>query len=118
MAMGSEGKVILNGEMKQAMADCKSYRGKIEKLKGELEGIMKTLENGFRGKAADGLNHFYTNSIVEFFNSTFNQFLEMFDKEENGLFDAIQRAFLLDAEAIDPSLGESNRSLSQSGETQ
>ena len=120
MAMGSEGKVYLDGEMAKARTDCEAYRGQITTLMGELDGIITTLKSGFQGQAADGLDAFYQQTIVDFFGAgkTFDQFLGMFDKEGEGLFDAIQNAFLLGTEALDPSLGENNRSLSQSAEAQ
>ena len=118
MAMGSEEKVILDGEMAKAKSDCLEYRGQVAGLLNKLEGIMGTLAAGFQGEAAKGFNDYYTNTIVGFFDTTFDQFLGMFDKEGDGLFDAIQNAFLLGAEALDPSLGENNRSLGQSAGAQ
>ena len=44
---------------------------------------------------------------------TFDQFLSMFDKEGEGLFDSIEKA-LIKGEGLDPKLGENNRSLGQS----
>lgn len=116
MAMGSESKVVLDGEMQKAKQDCQTFRGEVASLMQELDGTISTLlASGFQGEAANGFKEFYDKNVVAFFaqGGTFDQYMGMFDKEGEGLFDIIEKTLMLGESALDPSLGENNRSLGQ-----
>lgn len=116
MAMGSESKVVLDGEMQKAKQDCQAFRGEVATLMGQLDTTVSTLlSSGFQGEAANGFKEFYDKNIVAFFaqGGTFDQYMGMFDKEGEGLFDTIEKTLMLGESALDPSLGENNRNLGQ-----
>lgn len=120
MAMGTNEKVVLDGEMQVAKQKCADYRAKISQLLGTLQSTVDSLlANGFTGEAADGFKEFYTKNIEAFFdaNATFDQYIGMFDKEGEGLFDSIEKALTV-GEGVDPSLGQNNKSMGQSDEGQ
>lgn len=120
MAMGTNDKVVLDNEMQTAKAKCADYRAKVSTLLGTLkETVDGLLAEGFKGEAADGFKHFYSNNVEEFFaaGKTFDQYLGMFDKEGDGLFDSIEKT-LIGGEGLDPSLGENNKSIGQPTEGQ
>ena len=81
--------------------------------------IQRSLSSGFQGDAADGFKEFYDKNIKAFFDDggTFDQYLAMFDKEGDGLFDSIEKT-LIGGEGLDPSLGENNRNVGQSSDGQ
>lgn len=116
MAMGSTSRVVLNDEMQKAKGVCVEYRTAIASLLAELENtVTDLLGSGFQGEAADGFKTFFDNNVKAFFaaNATFDQFIGMFDKEGDGLFDTIEKALVI-GEGLDPSLGNNNRSVGQS----
>ena len=116
MAMGSTNRVVLNDEMQKAKGVCAAFRATVATFTADLESTVNTLmSSGFQGDAADGSKEFYTNNVKTFLETggTFDQFLSMFDKEGEGLFDSIEKA-LIKGEGLDPKLGENNRSLGQS----
>lgn len=120
MAMGSESKVVLDSEMQKAKQDCQSFRSDVSTLMQELETVVNTLlASGFKGEAANGFQDFYKNNIVAFFaqGGSFDQFIGMFDKEGEGLFDIIEKT-LVGGEGLDPSLGDNNRNIGQSTDGQ
>jgi hypothetical protein len=114
--MGSTSRVVLNDEMQKAKGVCTEYRSSIAALVSELESTITTLlSSGFQGEAADGFKEFYEKSVKAFFadEGTFNKFIGMFDLEDSGLFDSIEKA-LVTGEGLDPTLGTNNRSVGQS----
>ena len=118
MAMGTTSRVALNDEMQKAKAECSSYRSTIASLLSELDStINNLLSSGFQGEAANGFLEFYKKNITAFFetDSTFDQFLGMFDKDEDGLFDCIEKSLTV-GEGVDPSLGDNNKSIGSSSE--
>ena len=118
MAMGSTSRVVLNDEMQKAKAACAAYRGTVANLVAALDGAVATLlSSGFQGEAANGFNDFYKNNVQSFFEAgkTFDKFLSMFDKDGEGLFDSIEKALVI-GEGLDPSLGQNNKSIGQSGD--
>ncbi len=120
MAMGSTSRVVLSDEMQKAKGVCADYRTSIASLVTELENTINTLlSTGFQGEAADGFKEFFTNNVKAFFETgaTFDQFLGMFDKEGDGLFDSIEKALVI-GEGLDPSLGTNNRSVGQGTATE
>lgn len=121
MAMGSTSRVVLNDEMQKAKADCAAFRTEVKTFMQELDSTVSTLlSSGFQGEAANGFKEFYDKNVAAFMgdNGTFDQYLAMFDKEGDGLFDSIEKT-LIGGEGLDPSLGENNRNLGQSdGQTQ
>ena len=121
MAMGSTSRVVLNDEMQKAKADCAAFRTEVKAFMQELDSTVTTLlSSGFQGEAANGFKEFYDKNVAAFMgdNGTFDQYLAMFDKEGDGLFDSIEKT-LIGGEGLDPSLGENNRNLGQSdGQTQ
>ncbi|MEE1125938.1 MAG: hypothetical protein U0L18_08370 [Acutalibacteraceae bacterium] len=115
MAMGSTSRVVLSDEMQKAKGVCNQYRAEVATLVSELESAIDSLlSTGFQGEAADGFKDFFNNNVKAFFASgaTFDQFLGMFDKEAEGLFDSIEKALVI-GEGLDPSLGTNNRSVGQ-----
>lgn len=120
MAMGSTSKVVINDEMQKAKRECQNFRTQMGTLAQELDTtINELLNSGFQGDAADGFKEFYEKNIKAFFegDGIFNQYLSMFDKEGEGLFDSIEKA-LIGGEGLDPSLGENNRNVGQSSDGQ
>lgn len=119
MAMGSESKVVLDNEMQTAKGDFATFRSEIAGLVGELDSVIATLLNGFKGEAADGFSEFYKKNVTDFFaaDGTFDQYMSMFDKEGEGLLDSIESA-LTGKEGLDPSLGDNNRNVGSSSEAQ
>ncbi len=119
MAMGSESKVVLDGEMQKAKQDCQEFRGQVASFVQELNGTISTLMAGFKGEAANGFQEFYDKNITAFFekDGSFDQFMGMFDKEGEGLFDTIEKT-LIGGEGLDPSLGDNNRNVGQSSDGQ
>jgi uncharacterized protein YukE len=120
MAMGANDRVALDGEMQAAKQVCADYRAKISTLLGQLEDTVNSLLNDdFKGEAADGFKDFYDKNVKAFFESgeTFDQYLGMFDKEGEGLFDSIEKALTV-GEGVDPSLGQNNKTIGQSTEGQ
>lgn len=119
MAMGSESKVVLDGEMQKAKQDCQAFRNEVATFMKDLDGTVSTLLNGFKGEAATGFKEFYDKNIVAFFaqGGSFDQFMGMFDKEGDGLFDVIEKT-LIGGEGLDPALGENNRNIGQSTDGQ
>jgi len=116
MAMGSTSRVVLNDEMQKAKADCAAFRAEVKAFMQDLDSTVSTLlSSGFQGDAANGFKEFYDKNIAAFMgdNGTFDQYLSMFDKEGEGLFDSIEKT-LIGGEGLDPSLGENNRNLGQS----
>lgn len=116
MAMGSTSRVVLNDEMQKAKSVCADFRATVATFTADLEGTVNTLmSSGFQGEAAEGFKEFYNNNVKAFLENggTFDQFLSMFDKDGEGLFDSIEKALVL-GEGLDPKLGENNRSLGQS----
>lgn len=115
MAMGSTSRVVLNDEMQKAKGVCTDFRSTVASFASDLDNTITTLLNsGFQGEAADGFKEFYDKNIAAFLatGGTFDQFLSMFDKEEEGLFDSIEKALII-GEGLDPSLGENNRNIGQ-----
>lgn len=120
MAMGSESKVVLDNEMQKAKQDCQTFRGEVASFVQELDATISTLlSSGFKGEAANGFRDFYNKNVVDFFanGGTFDQYIGMFDKDGEGLFDAIEKT-LIGSEGLDPSLGENNRNIGQSSDGQ
>ena len=115
MAMGTEAKVVLNNEMQEAKSICTEYRNKIDGLKGQLDSAVNELlkEDSFSGQAANGFKNFYQYNIVGFFTETFDKYIAMFDAQDSGLFDSIEKS-LVTGEGVDPALGENNNSIGQS----
>lgn len=121
MAMGSTSRVVLNDEMQKAKGVCSDFRSTVATFVSDLDNTITTLlSSGFQGEAADGFKEFYDKNVAAFFaaGGTFDQFLSMFDKEEEGLFDSIEKALVI-GEGLDPSLGENNRNVGQNnGQTE
>lgn len=118
MAMGTTERVVLNDEMQKAKSVCADFRGEVDSFYSELENTIQTLFNsGFQGEAADGFKEFFDKNVAAFFSpgGTFDQFMAMFDKEGEGIFDSIENA-LINQGGLDPSLGENNRNVGQSEE--
>lgn len=115
MAMGTEAKVVLNNEMQEAKSICTEYRNKIGGLKGQLDSAVNELlkEDSFSGQAANGFKNFYQKNIVGFFTETFDKYIAMFDAQDSGLFDSIEKS-LVTGEGVDPALAENNNSIGQS----
>lgn len=116
MAMGSTGRVVLSDEMQKAKAVCADFRATVTTFSSDLESTVNSLLSaGFQGDAADGFKEFYEKNVRTFLDAggTFDQFLSMFDKDGEGLFDSIEKALVL-GEGLDPKLGENNRSIGQS----
>ena len=115
MAMGSTERVVLNDEMQKAKSVCADFRSEVATFVSELESTIQTLFSaGFQGEAADGFKVFYDNNVAAFFaaGGTFDQFMSMFDKETDGLFDSIQNAFINQG-GLDPTLGQNNKNIGQ-----
>lgn len=111
--MGSEGQVVLNGEMQTAKAKFAAYRGTISGLVSELTDLVERIVNdGFSGQAGNGFKDFYTNNIQKFFEAgeTFDKYIGSFDAEATGMLDQIEKA-LINEGGLDPSLGENNRNV-------
>lgn len=120
MAMGSTSKVVISDEMQKAKTECQNFRAQVQTFYEDLEGtVTDLLSSGFQGEAADGFKAFFDDNIKAFFanGGTFDQYLGMFDKEGDGLFDSIEKT-LIGGEGLDPSLGENNRTVGQSTEGQ
>lgn len=120
MAMGSNGEVRIDNEMQKAKRDCQAFRTEVANFVKDLSETVDTLlSSGFQGEAAKGFQDFYNKNIVAFFASggSFDQFMGMFDKEGEGLFDVIEKT-LIGGEGLDPSLGENNRNVGQSTDGQ
>ena len=120
MAMGSTSKVVISDEMQKAKTECQNFRSQVKTFAQELDTTITTLlSSGFQGDAADGFKEFYDKNIKAFFydGGTFDQYLAMFDKEGDGLFDSIEKT-LIGGEGLDPSLGENNRNVGQSSDGQ
>ena len=120
MTMGSTSKVIISDEMQKAKTVCQDFRTQVQTFYEDLEGtVTDLLSSGFQGEAADGFKTFFDDNIKTFFanGGTFDQYLGMFDKEGEGLFDSIEKT-LIGGEGLDPSLGENNRTVGQSTEGQ
>jgi len=120
MAMGSISRVVIDNEMQKAKQDCQTFRTEVAAWFQELEGTVTSLLNsGFKGEAAEGFKAFFDNNVKAFFapGGAFDQFMGMFDKEGEGLFDAIQKT-LIGGEGLDPSLGENNRNIGKSSDGQ
>lgn len=120
MAMGSESKVVLDNEMQKAKQDCQAFRGEVATFMQDLDATINTLlTSGFKGEAANGFQDFYKNNIVAFFDQggSFDQFMGMFDKDGDGLFDIIEKT-LIGSEGLDPSLGDNNRNVGKSSDGQ
>lgn len=120
MAMGSTSKVVISDEMQKAKTECQNFRTQVQTFYEDLEGtVTDLLSSGFQGEAADGFKTFFDDNIKAFFanGGTFDQYLGMFDKEGDGLFDSIEKT-LIGGEGLDPSLGENNRTVGQSTEGQ
>lgn len=120
MAMGTESKVVIDNEMQKAKGDCQTFRTQVKTFVEQLDTTVSTLlSTGFKGEAADGFKVFYEKNIKAFFNDggTFDQYLGMFDKVDEGLFDTIERQ-LTGEGGIDPSLGENNKNIGQSSDGQ
>ena len=120
MAMGSTSKVVISDEMQKAKTECQNFRSQVKTFAQELDTTITTLlSSGFQGDAADGFKEFYDKNIKAFFDDrgTFDQYLAMFDKEGDGLFDSIEKT-LIGGEGLDPSLGENNRNVGQSSDGQ
>lgn len=116
MAMGTTERVVLDGEMQVAKQKCAEFRATMQGYVKELEDCIATLlSDGFQGEAASGLKDFYDKYIGAFFaaGGTFDQYLAMFDKDGEGLFDGIEKAMII-GEGIDPTLGQNNKSIGQS----
>lgn len=115
MAMGTEAKVVLNNEMQEAKSICAEYRNKIDGLKEQLNSAVNELlkEDSFSGQAANGFKNFYQKNIVGFFTETFDKYIAMFDAQDSGLFDSIEKS-LVTGEGVDPALAENNNSIGQS----
>lgn len=121
MAMGSTSRVVLSDEMQKAKSVCSDFRATVATFTSDLDSTVGTLMSaGFQGEAADGFKEFYDKNVKAFLDAggTFDQFLSMFDKDGDGLFDSIEKALVL-GEGLDPKLGENNRSIGQSdGQTE
>ncbi len=107
--------------MQKAKGVCNDFRSTVATFVSDLDNTITTLlSSGFQGEAADGFKEFYDKNVAAFFatGGTFDQFISMFDKEGEGLFDSIEKALVI-GEGLDPSLGENNRSVGQSdGQTE
>lgn len=114
MAEETKDRVVLQlGVMEEAKSHCKKYRDSVTEGLVELENILSTLfKSGFQGEAATGFKEFYDNKVKKVFgeNEAFEQYLGMFDRQGNGLFDCIEKALITD-KGVDPSLGENNRTI-------
>ena len=120
MAMGSTGKVVINGEMQAAKGVCSSFRSEVATFLSDLNSTVDALfASGFQGEAANGFRFFYENNVKAFLDNggTFDNFMKMFDEEGTGLFDSIEKALISTNESLDPSLGENNKSVGQSAAT-
>ena len=121
MAMGSTGKVVINDEMQKAKGVCSDFRATVSSFLNDLDSTVSTLlSSGFQGEAADGFRGFYEKNVKAFLDTggTFDQYLAMFDKADEGLFDSIEKALIANQESLDPALGQNNRSVGQSTEGQ
>jgi len=121
MAMGSTGKVVINDEMQKAKGVCSDFRGTVASFLSDLDSTVNTLlSSGFQGEAADGFREFYEKNVKAFLDAggTFDQYLAMFDKEGDGLFDSIEKALISTQESLDPALGQNNRSVGQGSSEQ
>lgn len=118
MAMGSTSRVVINDEMQKAKAECATFRSEVKTFMQDLDSTVSTLLTGFQGEAANGFKEFYDNNVVAFMSDggVFDQYLAMFDKEGEGLFDSIEKTLIGNKDGLDPSLGESNRNLGKSDE--
>lgn len=114
MAMGNNEKVVLNGEMKVAKTHFAIYRDTLKKNQTALENAINNLFQGFQGQAADGFKEFYIKNVKPVFENggILEQYLDMFDKDEEGLFDCIEKAFIT-GNGVDPTLGANNRTIGQ-----
>jgi len=115
MAMGTTSRVVISDEMQKAKAACQTFRSQVKGFLDELDGTVNTLlSNDFQGEAADGFREFYEKNIKAFLSDggAFDQYMSMFDKESDGLFDSIEKT-LIGGEGLDPALGENNRNLGQ-----
>ena len=115
MAMGSTSRVVISDEMQKAKSECQAFRGQVKTFLEELDGPVNTLlSSGFQGEAADGFREFYEKNVKAFLSDggAFDQYMSMFDKESDGLFDAIEKT-LIGGEGLDPALGENNRNVGQ-----
>ena len=120
MAMGSTSKVVISDEMQKAKTECQNFRSQVKTFAQELDTSITTLLcSVFQGDAAVGFKEFYDKNIKAFFDDggTFDQYLAMFDKEGDGLFDSIEKT-LIGGEGLDPSLGENNRNVGQTSDEQ
>lgn len=120
MAMGTTSRVVLNDEMQKAKGECQTFRSQVKSFVQDLDStITALLSSGFQGEAANGFKEFYDKNIAAFFSDggTFDQYLSMFDKEGDGLFDSIEKALVV-GEGVDPSLGENNKSIGQANDGQ
>ena len=120
MAMGSQSRVVIDNEMQKAKQDCQTFRVEVAAWLQELEGTIDSLlSSGFKGQAADGFKEFFVKNVKAFFDKggAFDQYMGMFDKDNDGLFDAIQKT-LIGGEGLDPSLGENNRNIGKSADGQ
>lgn len=120
MAMGTTSRVVLSDEMQKAKGVCNDFRATVASFVSDLDSTINTLlASGFQGEAANGFKDFYDKNIEAFFTAggTFDQYLGMFDKEGEGLFDSIEKALVI-GEGLDPSLGENNRTIGQQSEGQ
>lgn len=117
MAMGTTSKVKIDGEMQAAKQACTEYRTKISSLLTQLDSTVNgLLQSDFTGEAATAFQNFYKTNVFDFFsgeNCTFDKYLSMFDKQDDGLFDSIEKALIKDG-GLDPSLAENNNSIGQS----
>ena len=116
MAMGTTSRVVLSDEMQKAKGECQSFRAQVKAMVDELDSAINTLlSSGFQGEAATGFKDFYDKNVASFFadGNTFDQYLGMFDKEGDGLFDSIEKSLVI-GEGVDPALGENNKSIGQS----
>ena len=118
MAMGTTERVALGNEMQAAKTVCADFRAKVKSFVNDLNGtISDLLSSGFQGEAANGFKAFYDKNIVDFFadGGTFDQYIAMYDREGDGLFDGIEKA-LTGEGGIDSLLRDNNTSLRQSVE--
>lgn len=110
LGMGNNGKVQLNGELKEAIKKCLEYRNSVQIIMDRMKDEYAVLQTGFKGKAAQGFGTFYTNVVEGFFQpgGTFDKYMKMYDDDQEGLFASIEKAFIGDNSGIDPNLGDQN----------